>query len=612
MRRIVYGFLRCAVWRVFSFLFPFLFLFCSGIAHAADAPDPAGRIDLVTGELQILQTGKAPRAGHAGDAIYEGDTLATGKNSEAHITMADTGFIALRAESRMQIVRFQADGDDKDTGVFKLFTGAMRSVTGWIGKFNRRSYLLRTPTATIGIRGTDHETRYVPPGSSDGESGTYDKVFTGETTIDSDVGQATVDPEQAGFAASEGEAQPKVLPSVPAFFRPGPHEDLINRKHAEIQKMIVERREERRRIVEQKRAELDAARHDMQAQSATNRAAAEARTAALAAQRQNTEQQAAALQARFDELARRAAAIQEKRRALQEGFMTGSKRGNPLRGEFRVVWATGRTFGPEYQAIREARAAIAARSTVANDARNAAAQAQRKESDARLAALNETTQGLQQRQQALQAAREALEKQAAKLKPADLAQQRGDLRKQGEALAADQKQNQNAFDALFYDNTGKAEARLLEARQQLQQSEDERAALNDREAAARERQHINEEKLEALETRAVDNVNGDQAMRDRLAEVHDGIAALNADRAALQGERQALHERNVAASKARQAEAQEQIEALRAKHRGMEDKRTDLQNEVKAMETEIRGLFEAEQKRYSEELRTDRESANKD
>ncbi|HEX8954808.1 MAG TPA: FecR family protein, partial [Burkholderiaceae bacterium] len=253
------GGIRLRLWRLLALL---CLLACCISARAATpaAPEPSGKIDLITGELQILQAGKPARAGHAGEAVYEGDILATGKDSEAHLTMADAGFIVLRTNTRMQIFSYKADGGEQDNGVLKLFSGAMRSISGWIGKYNRRSYLVRTPTATIGIRGTDHETRYIPPGSSEGEAGTYDKVFIGETTIQSDTGQAMVDPNQAGFAANQGEAQPKVLSSVPAFFRPGPHEELINRKHAEIQKMIEQRREERRKILEQKRAEFQAAR----------------------------------------------------------------------------------------------------------------------------------------------------------------------------------------------------------------------------------------------------------------------------------------------------------------------------------------------------------------
>ena len=44
-----------------------------------------------------------------------------------------------------------------------LLKGAMRAITGYIGRSNRDGYRIETPTATIGIRGTDHEPAYYPP-----------------------------------------------------------------------------------------------------------------------------------------------------------------------------------------------------------------------------------------------------------------------------------------------------------------------------------------------------------------------------------------------------------------------------------------------------------------
>ena len=258
----------------------------AGVSAGAPAPSianpdpiPAGKFDLVAGDVKILTLGKAARAAKQGDPVMEGDTLITGRDSETHLTMSDTGFLVLRASTRIEIASFKADGGDDDRGVIRLFVGSLRTVTGWIGKFNRPSYKLQTATATIGIRGTDHETRYIPPGSSEGEPGTYDKVYIGETTIDSDTGQTTVTADHAGYAANQGDQQPQVLPHIPGFFKPGPHEDLINKKHEEIQKMIAQRREQRRKIVEQKRAQFKEAQRQMQGQAASNQTAAAARAA---------------------------------------------------------------------------------------------------------------------------------------------------------------------------------------------------------------------------------------------------------------------------------------------------------------------------------------------
>jgi chromosome segregation ATPase len=571
-------------------------------------PIPAGKVDLVVRDVQILQSGKPARTAHQGDVVMEGDTLVTGKDAEAHLTMSDTGFLALRADTRIQVLSFKADGGDDDRGVINLVSGALRSITGWIGKFNRSSYKVRTATATIGIRGTDHETRYIPPGSSEGEPGTYDKVFIGETTIESDTGQTVILANHAGYAPNQGSQQPQVLPRIPAFFKPGPHEDLINKKHEEIQKMIIQRRDERRKAVEQKRAAFQAAQREIQQQAAATKAAGEARVSAAAEQKQSTGQQQAAFRSRGEALQKEAAAVQEKRKALQQRLVPALRADAKLREQFKVVRETGEAIRREYQAIAESRKAITERNVAANEARKSAAEKQRKQSEVRLAQLNPAVGALKQKWADLAAAREAFEKQAGRMAPAELARRRKELKARNDALQEEQKQLAAAFDALFYSNIGAAQSRLEDTRAQRKRNVEQSGALNDREDTLQERQRINENKLEALQAQAIEKLGGDEGLSAQLHAIHDAVQAIRTQRVDLTAARRALQASNVAATGQRQDEASQQIDVLRAKHREMENKRSDLQSEQEAMQKEIRALFEQEQKRYREELRADRES----
>ena len=302
----------------------------SSASGASPAPGaviatPAGKVDLVTGEVRVVRTGSAPRRVSVGDSVNEGDLLATGKDSEVHMTMQDSGYIALRPNTRFRIVQYKADGGDDDKGVFSLLVGGMRSVTGWIGKFNQTAYQVRTPSATIGIRGTDHETRYVPQGSADGEAGTYDKVFAGGTTIRTAGGQAEVAPNQAGFVSLQGRESPRLLDRVPAFFRPGPNEALINQKHAEVQAQILQRRDERRKLVLEKRNALEAARAKLKSQVETNKAADAQRRAAAQQQMQEARQQRQALREQAAKPGTQQRSNQEQSRTLQERREAGAR-----------------------------------------------------------------------------------------------------------------------------------------------------------------------------------------------------------------------------------------------------------------------------------------------
>ncbi len=212
----------------------------------------AAKVVLVEGDVSAFSSTKKKRTLAVGDEIVEGDSIVTGKDGELHMDMEDGGYISVRPNTKMRIVKYQAKGEATDTGVFGLLQGSFRSVTGWIGKFNQDKYTVRTPAATIGIRGTDHEPFVIPKGSSEGEPGTYDKVNEGRSFIQTQGGRAEVAPSQSGFVSHDKTAKPRVLKDIPRHFRAGRNERLFAGKHAEVQSRIEKRREERRSAIKQK------------------------------------------------------------------------------------------------------------------------------------------------------------------------------------------------------------------------------------------------------------------------------------------------------------------------------------------------------------------------
>jgi len=240
----------------------FCLSFCAYAQNSASAansvattPNTAGKIDLMEGDVRVFDNKKALRTVHVGDTIFEGDSIVTGKDGEIHMTMEDTGFIAVRPNTKMQITQYQANGDNQDKGVFGLLVGSFRSISGWIGKYQPKSYVIRTPTATIGIRGTDHEPKVIPEGSTEGDPGTYDKVNTGRTFINTPQGSVDVTEHHAAFAPRAGGAfaRPRMLDSVPNFYRPTRNEHLIEGKHEQIQRNLQQRREQKRQQVSSSR-----------------------------------------------------------------------------------------------------------------------------------------------------------------------------------------------------------------------------------------------------------------------------------------------------------------------------------------------------------------------
>ena len=214
----------------------------------------AGKVDLVDGEVKIIDAAKSTRIPKLGDVLSVGDSVVTGADGELHQAMEDGGQMAVRPNTRMTVDKYKAEGGADDRSVISLMQGALRSVTGWIGKFQPRNYQINTPTATIGVRGTDHETRVIPPDSKEGEAGTYDKVNVGSTLLRTPHGTTEVRPNQAGFASFSGKSRPAVLASVPGFFRPTKHESRFADLHEKVHKDLGQRRNERIKQVKETRA----------------------------------------------------------------------------------------------------------------------------------------------------------------------------------------------------------------------------------------------------------------------------------------------------------------------------------------------------------------------
>jgi hypothetical protein len=158
--------------------------------------------------------------------------------------MADGAYLSVRENTKLTITEYVANGGDDDRSLIDLARGAFRSITGWIGRRNPRNYEVRTPIVTIGVRGTDHEPTYLLPGDPRGEPGAYDKVNEGRTVMRSDRGAVEVTPNRAGFFHADRSQAPRVLPSVPTFFRPARNEQRFQqRAQASVRTLDVQRQQ---------------------------------------------------------------------------------------------------------------------------------------------------------------------------------------------------------------------------------------------------------------------------------------------------------------------------------------------------------------------------------
>lgn len=217
------------------------------IAASARAADVYAHVEFLAGEVTIVNAAGDSRHARVGDDILEGETIRTGPDGELHARTGDHGFIAMRPRSELKVDSFAAKGDDADHSVVTLLRGTFRSITGWIGKYQRRAYMVKTPTATIGVRGTDHEPLFQPTDEPNLPAGTYDKVNAGGTYIETPHGRAEVEPGHAGFASAKGTEPPRLLEHVPETYKPSRNEHLIESRREELAHEMEQARTEAQR-----------------------------------------------------------------------------------------------------------------------------------------------------------------------------------------------------------------------------------------------------------------------------------------------------------------------------------------------------------------------------
>lgn len=211
---------------------------------AAKAGEPATRFASVwriRGEVTATpgETGPA-RTLQQGDAVFVGERIRAAALAEAVLKTEDAGLIAIRPQAEFAAERFAAEGKPTDHFTLRLISGGLRMITGWIGRTNRAEHRVITPSATIGIRGTDHEPYAMSSDLAETLSqneGTYDKVNRGGTTMDVNGNTLDIDPGKVGFArmprvktrALMTILLPVLLEKVPEFYVPGQFDDELDR-----------------------------------------------------------------------------------------------------------------------------------------------------------------------------------------------------------------------------------------------------------------------------------------------------------------------------------------------------------------------------------------------
>lgn len=159
----------------------------------AKAQSAAGTVEFASGAASISSTTGQTRNAARGALVMAGDTIET-TDGRIQLRMVDGAYISLQPQTLLRLDQYASatSGINEQQGFLGLLRGGLRTVTGAIGRVNRANYRLATPTATIGIRGTEFAVT--------ADNGTRVNVTGGTVALCNDGGCLDVGAGQSGFA----------------------------------------------------------------------------------------------------------------------------------------------------------------------------------------------------------------------------------------------------------------------------------------------------------------------------------------------------------------------------------------------------------------------------
>lgn len=125
-----------------------------GSAAAQDLSEPVGYIMKVQGEATLTSRGQTIEA-RVGQAVIRGATLRTGTDGAMGVTLSDNTVMSFGPDSEFTLDEYAFEPAQEDLRLSARITrGTLNFISGVIAKLKPEAVELKTPTGTIGVRGT--------------------------------------------------------------------------------------------------------------------------------------------------------------------------------------------------------------------------------------------------------------------------------------------------------------------------------------------------------------------------------------------------------------------------------------------------------------------------
>jgi len=164
----------------------------------------------VEGDVRVAAAGAKGRGIVPGQRVERGSLVTTAGGARVTLHFDDGMWAALHENSRLRIegFSFRQQEPAADRAAFELLRGALRIITGELGRRNPEAFELRTPSVNIGVRGTDFMVAVENP--------TYLSVLEGRVAATNAGGSVTFGAGDFGVAIDASMPAPVQASALPA------------------------------------------------------------------------------------------------------------------------------------------------------------------------------------------------------------------------------------------------------------------------------------------------------------------------------------------------------------------------------------------------------------
>ncbi len=172
-----------------------------GAAFVASANE--GRIVFLDGAVRIVRLNMAPVEARLGDTFGAGASILTGAG-RAHVRFSDGALLTLQPNTNFAVSTYVFNGRNDGAEQFagSLLKGAVRMVTGLVGRRESRVFRIEGVVATVGIRGTAFKMEYCNKDCGGRADGLYVDGGEGTTVVSNAAGSVDLTRGGSAFVAN--------------------------------------------------------------------------------------------------------------------------------------------------------------------------------------------------------------------------------------------------------------------------------------------------------------------------------------------------------------------------------------------------------------------------